>query len=55
MNNSINLYGIKIAHRGLFNNIDVPENSFLAFKRAIDKNIPIELDVRLTKDNILAS
>lgn len=53
MNNSINLYGIKIAHRGLFNNIDVPENSLLAFKRAIDKNIPIELDVRLTKDNIL--
>lgn len=53
MNNSINLYGIKIAHRGLFNNVDVPENSLLAFKRAIDKNIPIELDVRLTKDNIL--
>ena len=39
-----------IAHRGIHNNIDVPENSLLAFKNAYDLNIPIELDVRLTKD-----
>lgn len=53
MDNSINLYGIKIAHRGLFNNIDVLENSCSAFKSALDKSIPIELDVRLTKDKVL--
>lgn len=53
MKDSINLYGMKIAHRGLFNNIDVPENSHRAFKNALDKNIPIELDVRLTKDKVL--
>lgn len=39
-----------IAHRGIHNNIDVPENSLSAFKNACDLNIPIELDVRLTKD-----
>ena len=39
-----------IAHRGIHNNIDVPENSLLAFKNALDLNLPIELDVRLTKD-----
>lgn len=42
-----------IAHRGLFNNEDIPENSLSSFKLALDKNIPIELDVRLTKDNVL--
>ena len=42
-----------IAHRGLFNNKDVPENSVLAFKRAINKNYSIELDVHLTKDEKL--
>ena len=42
-----------IAHRGVFNNIDVPENSISAFKKAVQLNIPIELDVQLTKDNIL--
>ena len=42
-----------IAHRGIFNNKDIPENSILAFKKAIDKNYSIELDVRLTKDNKL--
>lgn len=42
-----------IAHRGMFNNINIPENSILAFKKAIKYNYPIELDVQLTKDNIL--
>ena len=36
-----------IAHRGVHNNKEVPENSLKAFKKAID------LDVQLTKDNIL--
>ena len=42
-----------IAHRGIHNNKDVPENSILAFKKAISYNYPIELDVQLTKDNVL--
>lgn len=39
-----------IAHRGIHNNIDVPENSLSAFENALNLNLPIELDVRLTKD-----
>lgn len=42
-----------IAHRGVHNNKEVPENSLKAFKKAIDLDYPIELDVQLTKDNIL--
>lgn len=42
-----------ICHRGLHNNKDVPENSLLAFKKAIDNNYGIELDIQLTKDNQL--
>ncbi len=42
-----------IAHRGVYNNEDIPENSLKAFKKAIDFHYPIELDVQLTKDNIL--
>ncbi len=42
-----------IAHRGLFNNVDLPENSYPAFEAAIDKDFGIELDVQLTKDNQL--
>lgn len=42
-----------IAHRGVFNNIDIPENSLKAFKKALELNYPIELDIQLTKDNIL--
>ena len=44
---------ILIAHRGIYNNTDIPENSISAFKKAIKYNYPIELDVQLTKDNIL--
>ena len=43
----------KIAHRGMFDNIKVPENSISAFKKALKYNYSIELDVQLTKDNIL--
>ncbi len=43
-----------IAHRGYYNNKKgIPENSVLAFKKAIDNNYLIELDVRLTKDQKL--
>ena len=36
-----------IAHRGLYNNTDAPENSLAAFEKAIAANRPIELDVQL--------
>lgn len=38
-----------LAHRGYFDKY-IPENSMTAFIRCVDKNIPIELDVHLTKD-----
>ena len=45
---------VLIAHRGYYNNKKgIPENSVLAFKKAIDNNYLIELDVRLTKDQKL--
>jgi len=43
------LKNLHIAHRGLHNN-EIPENSIAAFKKALDKNMPIELDIRLLKD-----
>jgi glycerophosphoryl diester phosphodiesterase len=36
-----------IAHRGLHNTTDAPENSLAAFQKAIAANRPIELDVQL--------
>lgn len=42
-----------IAHRGVHDNIRIPENSIKAFKKALDLTYPIELDVQLTKDNKL--
>ena len=42
-----------IAHRGIFNNLNIPENSIKSFKKALRLGYPIELDVHLTKDNIL--
>ncbi len=42
-----------IAHRGLFNNFDVPENSLLAFRKAVADGYGIELDVQLTVDDKL--
>ncbi len=44
---------IIIAHRGIYNNIDIPENSLLAFKEALKFNYPIELDINITKDNVI--
>lgn len=40
-----------IAHRGMHNNLDTPENSINAIKESLKENIPIEIDVQLTKDN----
>lgn len=46
--------GYHYAHRGLFHNdSDAPENSLLAFQKAIDAGYGIELDVQLSKDNQL--
>ena len=42
-------FGKYIAHRGLHGN-GVPENSYEAFRLAVKKGVPIELDVRLSKD-----
>lgn len=42
-----------IAHRGLFNNKDVPENSMAAFAKAVEAGYGIELDVQLTADEQL--
>ncbi len=38
------------AHRGLFDNKTLPENSMGAFRHAVDMGVGIELDLRLTKD-----
>ena len=42
-----------IAHRGLFNNEDIPENSLSAFAKAVENDYGIELDVQLTTDDQL--
>ena len=48
----MNLFENKyIAHRGLHFNKEIPENSLLAFKNAIEKNYSIELDITISKDN----
>ena len=39
------------AHRGLFDNKKIVENTISAFKRALLDNFNIELDIRVTKDN----
>lgn len=41
-----------IAHRGLFD-ADRPENSMAAFRRAVSRGIPFELDVQLGRDGTL--
>ena len=43
---------LRISHRGLWND-EVPENSLGAFKRSIENDTPIELDVHLIKDKTL--
>ena len=49
-----NLFGNKYyAHRGLHDEYaGIPENSLPAFKRAVQQQIGIELDVHLSKDGI---
>ncbi len=43
-----------IAHRGLFDNAgDAPENSMLAFRRAVDQGYGIETDVQMSSDGRL--
>ena len=42
-----------VAHRGIYNNINIPENSILAFKKALKYNYSIELDIQMTKDNVI--
>lgn len=41
---------VDYAHRGLFDNKRVPENSLSAFRHATERGFGIELDVQLTKD-----
>lgn len=41
------------AHRGLYNNKDIPENSMKAFEQAMLKGYAIELDIQMTKDGYL--
>lgn len=41
------------AHRGIFNNQTIFENSMTAFKKALEQGVGIELDVRMTKDKVL--
>ncbi len=46
------LFEKPIAHRGYhLGNKEVPENSKIAFQRAIDKGYHIEIDLNVTKDN----
>ena len=40
-----------IAHRGVFDNEKVIENTIPSFKKAVQYHYPIELDVQLTTDN----
>ena len=42
-----------IAHRGLFDNQTLPENSLAAFDNAVKHGFAIELDVQMTKDGVL--
>lgn len=42
-----------IAHRGLHNGRDIPENSLAAFALAIERGYPIECDVRMSADGEL--
>lgn len=45
--------GVYYAHRGLHNNeSEAPENSVLAFKKAVKAGFGIELDVQLSKDMV---
>ena len=47
------LTDIYVAHRGLFNNTDIPENSLPAFVKAAENGFGIETDVQMSKDGVL--
>ncbi len=47
------LTDIYVAHRGLFDNVTVPENSIPAFERASQNGFGIEMDVQASKDGVL--
>ncbi|MBO5414431.1 MAG: hypothetical protein J6A17_02260 [Bacilli bacterium] len=47
------LNNLIIAHRGIHDNENIPENSILAFRKAIRNKLPIEFDIHITKDNKL--
>ena len=50
----MNLDGYKFtAHRGIYDNKEVPENSMKAFEKAMLKGYAIELDIQMTKDGYL--
>lgn len=51
--NNIFLKETIIAHRGIHDNKKIYENTLEAFKKALKKQYIIELDVHLTKDNII--
>ena len=52
--NNINPLFLKgVAHRGLHNKEDIPENSLAAFKNAIEHNVAFEFDVHLSLDGHL--
>lgn len=42
-----------VAHRGLHDGNVVPENGYEAYRRAIELNYPIEMDVQMTADGVL--
>ena len=42
-----------IAHRGLFDREKIPENSMLAFDKALEKGYSIEVDVNMTQDGYI--
>lgn len=42
-----------IAHRGLFDNNTIPENSLAAAQNAVDNSFGMELDVQMTTDGVL--
>lgn len=43
-----------VAHRGIHDNREIPENSMTAFLKAKEEGVALELDVHLTTDNKLA-
>jgi glycerophosphoryl diester phosphodiesterase len=48
------LTGKPITHRGLFDNVTIPENSIAAFELAVKSGYPIELDLQLLNDGHIA-